>query len=318
MCLGASARRPGGSITRPASYCGVAGCKPTYGRVSTDGVMPLAASMDHPGPMARCVRDLAILLQAIAGSDPRDPLCSDQRMPDLMAALAPALTPPRLGRVRGLFEDLAEPPIRDLMDQVSKAFQTRGARVADVGLPAGFADVVARHRTVMAVEAAAFHGPRLRRHPDDYLPNIRSLLDEGLQCPAPEYARCKEHQQQLAGEVLACLDGVDALLAPAITGPAPDASTTGNPAFQVAVELHRLADRLVPGRPQRRRLAAGYPAGGAALVRGRAVPRRRLVRGGAGDRAQGAAGVSSPPLEFRLQAVGAENRLKAELQRLPG
>src|SRR6202008_71199 len=73
MCLGALGSQTGGSITRPASYCGVAGMKPTHGRVSTAGVVPLAASMDHPGPMARCVRDLALLLQAIAGPDPLDP-----------------------------------------------------------------------------------------------------------------------------------------------------------------------------------------------------------------------------------------------------
>src|SRR5581483_10579110 len=66
MCLGALGSQTGGSITRPASYCGVAGCKPTFGRVSAHGVLPLAPSLDHPGPMARCVRDLEILLQTIA------------------------------------------------------------------------------------------------------------------------------------------------------------------------------------------------------------------------------------------------------------
>src|ERR1700730_17802572 len=67
MCLGALGSQTGGSITRPASYCGVTGCKPTYGRVSVDGVVPLAFSMDHPGPMAGCVRDLATMLQVIGG-----------------------------------------------------------------------------------------------------------------------------------------------------------------------------------------------------------------------------------------------------------
>jgi aspartyl-tRNA(Asn)/glutamyl-tRNA(Gln) amidotransferase subunit A len=73
MCLGALGSQTGGSITRPAAYCGVAGCKPTYGRVSTAGLVPLAASIDHPGTIAACVRDLAILLQAIAGRDPEGP-----------------------------------------------------------------------------------------------------------------------------------------------------------------------------------------------------------------------------------------------------
>jgi Asp-tRNA(Asn)/Glu-tRNA(Gln) amidotransferase A subunit family amidase len=76
-----------------------------------------------------------------------------------------------------------------------------------------------------------YHGCRLRRHPEDYAAKIRALLEEGLTCPAPEYARCKELQQQLSKEMLACFNGLDALLTPATTGPAPDAATTGDPAF---------------------------------------------------------------------------------------
>src|SRR5437868_4704303 len=88
MCLGALGSQTGGSITRPASYCGVAGCKPTYGRVSAHGILPLAVSMDHPGPMARSVHDLAILLQTVAGADPYDPLCSGRPVPDYTALLS--------------------------------------------------------------------------------------------------------------------------------------------------------------------------------------------------------------------------------------
>ena len=231
MCLGALASQTGGSITRPASFCGVAGCKPTFGRISTTGVAGLAPSMDHPGPIAGCVRDLAILLQAIAGPDPRDPLCSTRPVPDLVAALSRPLPAPRLGRVRGLFEEMAEPPVRSLMDQVQEVFQGRGAAVQDAAMPGGFAEVLPRHRTVMAVEGAALHGARLRRHPDDYPPNIRGLIEEGLACPAPEYARCKEHQLELSRDVLACFQEVDVLWTPATRGPAPDPSTTGDPAF---------------------------------------------------------------------------------------
>src|SRR5690242_18946301 len=101
MCLGALGSQTGGSITRPASYCGVAGCKPSYGYVSCHGVVPLAHSMDHPGPIARCVRDLAILLQTIF-----DETCLSA--PDLLAALGGEIEPPQLCRVRGLFEDRAE------------------------------------------------------------------------------------------------------------------------------------------------------------------------------------------------------------------
>jgi aspartyl-tRNA(Asn)/glutamyl-tRNA(Gln) amidotransferase subunit A len=231
MCLGALGSQTGGSITRPASYCGVAGCKPTYGRVSCHGVMPLAPSMDHPGPMATCVRDLAPLLQVIAGPDPLDPGCAGQPVPDYLAALRSASAPPRLGRVRGLFEEKADPQMRTMTDRAFARLKAAGAAVVDIALPAEFREVLPRHRVVMAVEAAMFHEPRLRKHPEDYDPKIRSLLEEGLACPAPEYARCKEHQRRLSEAMLPCFDGVDGLLVPATTCPAPDATTTGDPAF---------------------------------------------------------------------------------------
>jgi Asp-tRNA(Asn)/Glu-tRNA(Gln) amidotransferase A subunit family amidase len=230
MCLGALGSQTGGSITRPASYCGVTGLKPTYGRVSALGVVPLAPSMDHPGPMGRCVRDLAVLLNIIAGKDPLDPTCEDVQVPDYVAHLQ-HVSPPRLGRLRGLFEDQAEPAMRALMDRVAEKLREHGATVGDIALPASFAEVLPRHRTVMAVESVAFHQSRLQDHPDDYPPNIRSLLEEGLACSAPEYARCKEHQHRLGKEMASCFVGVDALLAPATRGPAPDAGTTGDPAF---------------------------------------------------------------------------------------
>jgi aspartyl-tRNA(Asn)/glutamyl-tRNA(Gln) amidotransferase subunit A len=231
MCLGALGSQTGGSITRPASFCGVAGCKPTYGRVNVSGVVPLAPSMDHPGPMACCVRDLALLLQIITGPEDRDPACNGSPLPDLVTALRRPATPLRLGRVRGLFEDRAQPIMNQTMDQVCERFRAAGASVQEVALPSSFSEVIERHRIVMAVEAVAYHQERLRRHPEDYGPCIRSLLEEGLTCPAPEYARAKEHQRSLTEQMGSCLRGVDALLTPATTGPAPDAGTTGDPVF---------------------------------------------------------------------------------------
>lgn len=231
MCLGALGTQTGGSITRPGSYCGVPSCKPTYGRVSTDGILPLAPSMDHPGPMARCVRDLAILLQAIAGPDPRDPSCADRAVPNYVEAISASSSPPRLGRLHGLFDERADPVMLRLMNTVSEQFRRQGATVTDVALPALFAPIVANHRVVMAVEAAAYHKVRFERHPEDYAPEIRKLLEEGLACPAIEYARCRQHQEQLKREMLACFAEVDALLAPGTTGPAPTADSTGDPAL---------------------------------------------------------------------------------------
>jgi aspartyl-tRNA(Asn)/glutamyl-tRNA(Gln) amidotransferase subunit A len=231
MCLSAMGSQTGGSITRPASFCGVAGCKPTYGRVSVAGVVPLAHSMDHPGPIARSVADLALMLQAIAGFDPADPTCEPRPVPDYAAALDTATRPPRLGLLGGLFEELADDCVSKLMEDVGRRLHQSGATVERITPPAGFTEVLARHRIVMAVEAAAFHRDRLRHHPDDYLPNIRGLLEEGMACPADEYARTKEHQRQLTTKMKACFEEFDALLCSATRGAAPDAATTGDPAF---------------------------------------------------------------------------------------
>ena len=222
MCLAALGSQTGGSITRPASYCGVVGCKPTYATACADGVLPLAASMDHVGSMARCVYDVALVMGIIADPPVRD---------WLPALAAPTERPPTLGRPRGLFERLASEDVRAMMDRVCAHYAARGATISDVALPASFEDVVRQHRIVMTVEAAAYHQERLRRHPEDYPPNITGLLEEGIACPAPDYARARQHQAQLRQEMAAVLEGIDALICPATTRGAPPADTTGDPAF---------------------------------------------------------------------------------------
>jgi aspartyl-tRNA(Asn)/glutamyl-tRNA(Gln) amidotransferase subunit A len=229
MCPGALGSQTGGSLTRPASYCGVATCKPSFGRVSVDGVLPLAANMDHPGPMARCVRDLGILLEVIA-----DPTDVDRESPRSLAGAAPALpsgTVPRLGRLGGLFDDLVDESVRAIIEGATEHLRSRGASIVKVALPSSFGEVLERHRTVMAVEAAAFHEARLREHPEDYGPRVTALLEEGLACPAPQYVRARQHQRRLIEEFSSRFEGVDALLTPATTSPAPSAETTGDPAF---------------------------------------------------------------------------------------
>src|SRR5262249_3789574 len=138
MCLGAIASQTGGSITRPAAFCGVAGIKPTYGRVSCHGVMPLAASMDHPGAVAPCVLALPILLQAMAGPDPLDPTASDHLVLDYVSFLPRPTNPPKLGRLHGLFDDLAEPITRSMMDRSVEELRRAGVEVIDVALPGSF------------------------------------------------------------------------------------------------------------------------------------------------------------------------------------
>jgi Asp-tRNA(Asn)/Glu-tRNA(Gln) amidotransferase A subunit family amidase len=246
MCLGALASQTGGSITRPASYCGVYSIKPSYGRVSVDGVMPLAPSMDHVGAMANCVRGLAWICEAIAGRDPRDPASSDERVPDFTYAPLLPPDPQRIALLGGLFHHRAEPTIREKLVALirkqegfgglastadGKTIPINVVEVADSALPAEFGEVTRRHNTVMAVEAAAYHASRFARHPADYPYNITTLLREGLDAPAPVYANCKAHQERVSRLCDRLFDHFHVLLTPATPGPAPTAETTGPPVF---------------------------------------------------------------------------------------
>jgi aspartyl-tRNA(Asn)/glutamyl-tRNA(Gln) amidotransferase subunit A len=224
MCLGALGSQTGGSITRPASFCGVAGLKPTYGRLSVDGVLPLAPSMDHPGPIARNVSDLAVMWEGLVGADPdNDPTLSGIHM---------ILNhPPRLGRLRGLFEERAAPEMREAMERAFRSLEAAGAEIVDPALPAGFGDVLEHHQVVISTEAAGWHEERYRAHPDDYLPRITALIEQGLATPAPQYVRSRQHQERLKREMAECIEGLDALVTPAAMGSAPDAATTGDPCF---------------------------------------------------------------------------------------
>jgi len=224
MCFGALASQTGGSITRPASFCGVAGIKPSFGRISVDGVVPLAASMDHVGVMANTVADLAILLEAIDGPSPCPAL------PDLLRAIGEGPEFPDLARLRGFFDERADPVMRNAMDALCEKLREGDMVVRDLSTPSEFHEVIPRHRTIMAVEAAAFHESRFRRRPDDYPPRITELLQEGLKTSAPEYARCRDHQRQLSETMQNYFDDVSALITPATLGAAPNATTTGDPA----------------------------------------------------------------------------------------
>jgi aspartyl-tRNA(Asn)/glutamyl-tRNA(Gln) amidotransferase subunit A len=211
--------------------------------------------MDHPGPMARDVMDLALLLRAMTHSQ-------NYAANYVESASVPA-SRPRFGRLRQQFEEQADEPVRDMMDEVCHRLGQDGATIEEIALPAGFADVHDRHRIVMAVEAAQYHEPRLRRHPDDYLPCIRKLLNEGLSCPAPEFARTKEHQRELTLAMRQLLCGDLVLLCPATVGPAPLADTTGNASFNTPWSYTGLPSLSMPsgyfvdGRPLAIQLIAG-------------------------------------------------------------
>jgi aspartyl-tRNA(Asn)/glutamyl-tRNA(Gln) amidotransferase subunit A len=212
MCLGALASQTGGSTTRPAAFCGVCSLKPPHGAIPVDGVLPLAPSLDHMGLMARCVEDLQHLFAATS------------------IFYVPAWPNSNVGefvRLTGALEERVDPDQRACLDRVEDAIHLAGELVARIAPPPGFSEVCANHRTVLAAEAAAHHAERLRRHPDDYPPKIRELVEEGVACPAPDLVRCRRHREELR-EVCDGLFPNRPLLTPAALGVAPEPDTTGD------------------------------------------------------------------------------------------
>ena len=210
MCLGALGSQTGGSITRPASYCGVSGFKPTFGSRSLSGVLPLAPSLDHPGPIARTVGDLALLADVRPGG---------------MAS------PPTIGRLRGFFEDHAEPAMRSAMDRAMATLAEAGATVVELPLPGDFGEFAGHHYSLMAAEAAAFHRLDRERNPDRFPPRIARLIDDGLALSAVDYLAARRYRDRLREDLLDRLPGVDAFATPAAPGAAPGLETTGDPRF---------------------------------------------------------------------------------------
>jgi len=230
MCLAAIGSQTGGSITRPAAYCGVAGCKPSYGRVSVRGVIPLAFHLDHPGPLARDVADLAVMLSALAGYDPTDPHSVDVPTADYVAEPARE-TPPRVAVLNGFFVEAASAEVRGAVLAALTKLRAAGAAMIDVLPPESFAVVIAHHRRIMAVEAAAYHRDNFPERRSEYGPQIAALLDEGLSVSASDYAAALEHRERFTRDVETLLAGYDTLLTPAATTTAPGPETTGDGRF---------------------------------------------------------------------------------------
>src|SRR5919109_4446522 len=136
LCLGALGTDTGGSIRIPAALCGIAGLKPTYGRVSRYGITPLSWSLDHAGPMAKTVEDVALLLQAMAGYDAKDPGSAQRAVPDYALALSGDVRGLRIGIPREYFFDVLDPEVEGAVRQAIEVLRRLGASLHDVSWPA--------------------------------------------------------------------------------------------------------------------------------------------------------------------------------------
>ncbi len=242
MCLASLGTQTGGSTIRPASYCGVYALKPTRGRISVTGVLPLAPSLDHIGVMANCVRDLAVVFEVIAGYDPGALYTREKPVPACVSAVD--LEVARIGedRDRGrlfrtrflkpaeMFPDTLSPEVAKFMRGVENDLRSLAVSDAGVGatvLPAEFAQVHRSHLTIMAVEAARVHRNRYRRQRDDYPPKIAELIENGLATSQEEHGHAEYIRRELTWRVV-LPDSPQSLFAPATLDAAPTPETTGN------------------------------------------------------------------------------------------
>ena len=223
----------GGSVLRPAAYNGVVGLKPTFGRISRYGVVPVSASLDTMGHYARTVEDTALLLNAMSGYDSNDPGSADRQAPDFYAASLTPQAAPRIGLVRKHFWEKASQETRDHADSIAQRFADAGAIVEDAELPTDFEELLWAHRILMTTEAADAHREWFDGRADDYSPNVRGVIENGLKASAVDYLRAKEVQATFSREMGEAMRPFDVVMTPSTpTAAPPDLSTTGDPMFQ--------------------------------------------------------------------------------------
>ena len=215
MCPAALGSQTGGSVIRPAAFCGVVGFKPTYDLLSRRGVFPLAWSLDHVGFFTRTVEDAAIMLDILSGVEHR-----------------PNPEPPKLGLLRGYYEKTAEESVWEGLMDAAVRLEEAGAEVVELQLPRSFECVHPAHRIIFAAEAASVHEEGFRKNPESYKPKMRSQVAAGLLIPSPAYLRAKRIRGVFGMEARDLLGEADCLLTPSSVTPAlRGLESTGDPAF---------------------------------------------------------------------------------------
>jgi aspartyl-tRNA(Asn)/glutamyl-tRNA(Gln) amidotransferase subunit A len=237
MCLAALGTQTGGSIIRPAAYCGVAGLKPGHGDITMDGIAPLTHHLDHVGPIARSVADLYAIWQplAIGAHGSIDSLFTMKwARHDLEFWLDCYGANKTLFVLEGPLVDRASPEVRDVTSRAIERLKS-SVWVQPLPLPESFRDILVWHRRIMAAEAAAYHRATFPAQRDQYGPQIAKLLDEGRSLGAVDYAEALIQRDRLRSELAALLsashDLLGCMVMPATPTPAPDTTTTGDPAF---------------------------------------------------------------------------------------
>ena len=256
LCAGALGSDTGGSIRGPASFCGIVGIRPTYGRVTRHGVIPMCWSMDTVGPMTRTVEDCAIMLEAIAGHDPRDATSSSEAVPDYTTSLGEGVRGLRIALPREMFDyGGLDGETSSAVTKATAVLEELGASWEVVSLPAS-ARSGAVFIAIADVDAAAYHSEWLRERGDDYDWNTRVRLESASLTPAGAYIKAQRARASIRKELLDALEQSDVIITPTSHAPAPlIADATGRPGGSYAVGSD-LGRRMYPSPAA----LAGLPA----------------------------------------------------------
>jgi aspartyl-tRNA(Asn)/glutamyl-tRNA(Gln) amidotransferase subunit A len=219
LVTGATGSDTGGSVRNPASYCGIVGLKPTYGRISRAGIIPLSWSLDHAGPMARTVTDTAMLLQVIAGQDRRDASAATQPVPDYQSALRPDLQGLRIGVPRTYFFDDGDPEVIAAVHTAIEAMRPLGAAVRQIDLPQAWLGPAASW-AIAYTESFAFHRDNFFARPRDYTPAFFHKIAGAAFLTAEERITAQRLRQVITAEFVTALEGVDVIVVPTTAYPA--------------------------------------------------------------------------------------------------
>ena len=232
MCPAALGSQTVGSVLRPAAYNGVVGFKPTFGRVSRYGVVPVSWNLDTVGWLVRSVEDAALLLQVTAGPDASDPVSSREPVGDYLSGIADPQAP-RIGLLRRYFYERADSETRRHLDTVANQLAQAGAEIIELPMPDSIDAAFNDQLLIMSVEAATFHEPMYKEQAEDYQPKLRAMLADGLAVDAITYSRALERRRGFIDDMQQLSARCDVMLTPATPAPSqPDRTNTGDPAFQ--------------------------------------------------------------------------------------
>jgi aspartyl-tRNA(Asn)/glutamyl-tRNA(Gln) amidotransferase subunit A len=236
MALGALGTDTGGSIRIPASLCGIVGFKPTFGRVSLRGVFPLSWNLDHVGPLTKCVRDAALILQVISAYDPLDPASSKMATDDYLSHLADDVKGRKIALGVGEYIESSDVAVLHAVREAAQVFEALGCHVQDENVD-WMREAALANKTMTQSDGAAVHRDRLREHPDWFGEDIRRRLEDGAKTTSTEYILARRTQTEIKKRCEQFFESYDFLITP--TTPIPAPTIEGHDAVEQAGRLTR-------------------------------------------------------------------------------